>query len=1502
MIASDLDVRCYAHARELPVRPTVLKRNLSTLFLVLLCAACGGDSTDNSADPDAGPGDAGNDTHPGIDGGDGGPGGDAGGLVIPDNLPREPGTTAVCRIDLDCESGSHCFNNLCSRECSEDIACEDGATCDDRGRCGSDNKMVDEPTELVDAIFVESPLPEVFVPEGSDGIMVDARLEGDGVPEFLRYRVEDSAGASDSGRVRRAQVGADGSCRFELPISRETIDNTEGERVDVRVSTDAGSFMVTAVQTPTVDGSWSGSARVTEFGTLQLPIAFQIVTVPEGRSLEDADEAWLVLPNGEEWIFSPRPGLESDTTVSRQLEYDGLTERWVAFFRHDVGEIGAVAGRPGVQRSLRFELATDGEREVTGRVVDRWRGLYEQRSSSGVIEPAVVSFEGELLLFRAGDLESDLVWTDDGENDPTTEVSVDLPTLSTCTDEMFVEDNTDTPELEYRSYDADGEVWSCGAPDAGYDVAAFLANAELDPAVSRETCALAIAGDALSSGTTGATILSYIAGDGGGDGRSFAEFIADCASGATDDCRPSPEVLCARELVAYAYVAEEELPVYGDQLIDWFASLSREAFLGRQLGAFETDSATRLSWLQSTDFPAIVTAAVRDHLSNLLEAWVEGVVDVHLAVVEEQFDAAGLAVLSRQPVAADAIARRQELLFEMSQTWRASMDALTLAAQRWHALYVNGADRANATALVAERTLELYVLAGISYNLNLRGGAGFANATFGGGFGALARQVRQLSLPFDELIYARDAEVVVSRSLDPAADNFNLLQRLRTAALEGVAAADESVAGVVATANETALDRETLQNRLSNEINAVRDEIVALCGLQPGCGVDDLDDPECAPRVGAGECGFVFDGPDVSAFQDANASEAGSAVLSIIESNNNVAISMAELDSSQVRGQLAYAATEDFAVELERWNLQRLESINDIDRIVRDNVDAWGGELAGLAQNISERNDARALLLADAQADASQWNSIRISGVNEDFGQLQAALGLERTAAGAQSVGDLAGSGARLMAAGMPRAVGVAVDASAPARAALATKAIMWMSLANVVSAGAEAAAGEVRRVAERDSALRQAELQGLRDQDIADDVALTNEIEVLRDAAELSGSQSELATWEVDRLLEQMQTLAEAELAYQRDVQELRDRRQAAFGLLLDESALSLRVLRAQTAVLQRALEYQRVVQRAGLLEARWHELKTQQANVNALIGSPSVVFAWANRLTQAENRLELAKNGLMEWLVAMEYYAVRPFMDQRIQILLARNPRQLEEIAAEMTRLESVCGGPSNAQSTVVRLSEFIGAADASIDDTSGVVVVPEERLRATLQRGDANVNRRVRISASVSGAELNTRSDLLSATLPIDIEYFANLGLSCNAKIESFDVALIGEGLGDARPTVTIVYDGTSRVRSCQPDLDEYVAQFGPDATAFGPLTTFRSPARAISPVAGINEFPTDSFPQGGNLTLSGLPLAADYTIVIDPTVGENRNIQWNRLDDIELRVNFAYQDFFPRGACQ
>jgi hypothetical protein len=127
----------------------------------------------------------------------------------------------------------------------------------------------------------------------------------------------------------------------------------------------------------------------------------------------------------------------------------------------------------------------------------------------------------------------------------------------------------------------------------------------------------------------------------------------------------------------------------------------------------------------------------------------------------------------------------------------------------------------------------------------------------------------------------------------------------------------------------------------------------------------------------------------------------------------------------------------------------------------------------------------------------------------------------------------------------------------------------------------------------------------------------------------------------------------------------------------------------------------------------------------------------------------------------------------------------------------------------------------------------------------------------------------------------------------------IALMGEGLGDARPTVSILLDPTSKLRSCQRNIRELVETIDADVTPFAEITSLRPVGRSVSPLAGVNALPPQC---SDNRSLGGLPLVSQYTVLIDPTAGEDRRIDGSELEDIRLRVQDTYQDLFPAGLRQ
>jgi hypothetical protein len=1406
-----------------------------------------------------------------------------------------------CQIDFDCTAGEHCFAGYCVAECDADTPCADGATCTEDGRCGGGQKDIDARDALSDLRIVDGPASQSYVGSTDESVLLGVRIEslsGGALPGELRYIVEDSEGAVNSRLLRRAPV-RDGEAVIEVPIDRRTLDQSRFGLIDCRVTTDAGSLTTTLVPAPTPAGEYGGSVRMARFGSVELPLQVDLVTSPAGAQLDDAEAVWIVLPTGPSAFFSPTPGDDGATFTVRALEYDALIERWVATTRHDFpfDEGSFLTSADGVvpQRTLRFELELLPSGEMFGSMTDRWTGLYDERTVGGTVRPAVVVFEGDLELRRVGDA---ALSPEDAEaavsaDDARREDTQPLPALETCADltDLFV-DEAGGPLTFVTD---DGEVLTC---DGVGSVDAFVGA----DAAARASCAAAIGETALAGDTTAALLREFFNDDGVTPGdQSFDDFMQACAAGVDGLCRPQPEVLCARELVARTWTEPEEALRDGEALVDLFGRLSREAFLGRQLGAFRTDADLRLEWLELNNLPEFVTSVLRDFTAGQLDVWRTTVLDVHLDVVAGQYDPVALGLLSRQVTAEASIEERKQLLFEMSQSWRASMETLVIAAQRWNSLHIAAADRRADLALVSARARDLYILAGAAANLNQSAGAGFANATFSGGFGALLREQRKLALPFSALVYARDAEVVVSRSLDPTASNHSLLADLEDDAIEAIADAADAVEDIIAETSERELNATLVQNELNNQIDEVVDTLIELCGLPRDCTRSDVADDVagCEIRVGAGECGFSYGAEET--VDGTLASEAASAYLAVLTSLEGVTLAEQEYGAAEQRAARAEANAGAFAAQIEAWNLSRLAAVNQVNTIIDESEAAAEASLAAVISNIEDQNERRGLLAQDAADDAAAWNLVRLDGVASDFSQLRAAFGLRRTANAATLVGNSIQLFAEAAIEGQPRVVGAATDAFAPLRGALYMKAAVAQTVSRTAALALEVGAEELRTQVDQARALRDAQLANLREQDIADDLVVQNTIDDLRARMDVDLTSAQIREFQLDRLIAAIEARTEAELAYARDRIELNDRIGAAFRATLELADLSVRINQAHLQTQQRVLEYARVVERAGLQSARLAQLQSQASNVNSLLGSPAIIFAWANSLSRAEARLERAKVSLMEWLVAMEYYAVRPFMDQRIQILLARNTFQLETIAAEMSRLQNVCGGSTSLEIVDVSVSRYLGVSEPRVNDGRNERYEPAELLIASMQRGEVNVDRRVRLGSATSGLELAARDDLWSATVTFDVNEFANLAASCNARIDAFDVQLVGNNLGEAVPTVSIVYDGTSRLRSCQPDLVDYVNGLDPGATAFSDVTTFRSPSRAISVTAGVNRFTSDEFTQGVNRTLSGLPLASSYTILIDPTTGENGDINWDGLEDIRLRVRYGYQDFFPRGEC-
>jgi hypothetical protein len=871
-----------------------------------------------------------------------------------------------------------------------------------------------------------------------------------------------------------------------------------------------------------------------------------------------------------------------------------------------------------------------------------------------------------------------------------------------------------------------------------------------------------------------------------------------------------------------------------------------------------------------------------------------------------QFAPSGLETLARTPTDSDALAVRRTFLLEQTQTWQGAMSALEIAATRWNAVHQNDVKRAEATEAVQRRMFDLYLSAAVLSELSRTSGSAGTNSAFGSGFAALLRSLEQLSLPFSDLIFMRDAEVVVSRSVDPSSDSQTLLGDLENIARTAVADAQRSVDRVLEDVQSDTLNAQVLTDRLATQAEEFGSELVSLCGLPVGCSPLDVGVREdCEVDVAVGRCGFFINpgSNEYAEFDDMiaaeNVSEAGEAMLRIRSAVLDVRIADESYRANQEEARILLETADAFAEQLASWNQQRRSVDQEVNRML-DEMTILGtvlaaDEMAALNAQMSVRDRAH----SRQEQQLARWATLSYNGVDTDMRRMTTINALSQTAAWLTLTGGEIDRLAAATASGLPKAVGLSNDISAPARFGIALSAYGATTAMRAVSQGLQTAADSVGLSLAEQQARREVQLQELENLASLDAQFSENQLERLAIEMRAREQVAETAIGTREAWIDAMQRSLELDLAYERDLVELRDRRDRVQIVLADSMRLRVDILRAEVVALRHQQQYMQVVQRAQLLDGRYRSLLERLNNLDILIASPSVIFAFANRLQRAEARIERAKTLLYDWVVALEYYAVRPFIDQRLAILLARNPSQLEAIANELVRLQRVCGGNVNFEVLDLSLRDDLLSQGFSTSTDGDINLDAGSRFRSIIAHGNVPVSTRIRYSTDERIGDVIGSRDVMAASFSLRLDDFANLPLTCNAKIASVDVQLVGEGLGSARPTVSILYDGSSALRSCQPNIEAIVGGLEPGTTSFGPVTSLRTAGRSVSPLAGLNSF---GLGDDANRGLEGLPLSSSYTILIDPTQGENAFIDWSRLDDIQLRLTYAYQDLFAEGQCE
>lgn len=1382
-----------------------------------------------------------------------------------------------CRLDDDCADGTFCFQSACVAECDDDTGCPSGSRCSARARCEAGSN----PDAGVDAPALAEDVGGISI----TGWPADNVLRVAPAAPFVELRLTTSAPVP-GGRLlysvqlqhgARTVARAEGSTVFALAIPTGSAGGDAPTTQVLELVTPMERRTLFLVPARPRAGRYTGTFTPPVFGGAGLPLEFALETEPaDVFSLDDAQRAWLWLPATPDALVSLAGADVTTTWVRRPLTWDADIDAWVALFAEDIAPSRYFGADrfPRSSRAVRVEISQEDDGTLTGAIADRWRGLFDQRNADGVRTAGVATVSGSFRVSRVAARPPGNT-VRDGLFMPTQPPQQPRPSLAQCTDAVFA--------VAPAAGQTDGPCKDLGN-------ASTFANAE--PA-RRATCALGAAGKVLSGQTVG-KLLNALLDPSVPDpqGLDFKSFIEACASDSNPLCKPTPELLCARALVASASLDVDPASADVERLSEAYDATTREAFLGRQLAAFQVDTQTRLKWLQASEAPAFLASTLRDYNMEILSSWRGKVLDAHLAGVDGQLDAAGLAVLTRAPTNPVAISNRQALLLDLSNSWRASMDALVLLTTRWNVLLQDASSRAAAAQEIRVTAQRLYVTAAILQELAREAGAGYLASSFGAGFSVLLKELNRLALPFDVLLFARDAEVVTSRSVDPGMTGRSLLSEREALARAAVRDAAASIDVVLAEAQQTAIDQVALEARYEDQLLSLRNELISLCGLPAGCTAAEIGNvPECAVATAAGRCGFIVNRDGTGTATPAS-SEAGAALLELQAAALATQEAEARLSAQVSQANLLGATADAFARKVLSWDQQRRAVNTEVNALLAE-IAVLNNERIDLAvADVRAQQNVRQAAYARQEANIAAWDKIRADGIESDLKKMQNINALNITSAALNLTADRTDDMAEILRDALPEQIGTTLDPSFTIRLGVRFPAWIASSALLVTSNVLEATASSMRVDLEHAQALREAQLTNLEQLPDLDSLATEADLSEFEKNIEVANLTNEKQINALKALLDGLRRNLELDLAHDRDLQQLSDRRDAWRLALVDVFRLQYGVQQAMVTARQREVAYYEVVQRAQLLEGRYRSLSARFSNLESLLGSPDVVFSFANRMSRAESRMDRARRALEDWLVALEYYAVRPFVDQRLAILLARNPAQLEAIANEFLRLQRACGGPVTIETVELSLRDDV--LGMNFETTASA----SERFRALMARAQRPVNRNTPLSAGVTvGARLD-QGDVWSANFPLDLERFANLGRTCNAKLESVAVQLVGEGFS-GQPVVSVLHDGNGQLRSCQPGINTLVQALGPDTTSFADVTAFKTPGRAVAPIASVNGFgPMQTW----NTTLEGQPLAAGYTVLIDLTHPSNVAQPWDRLDDVRLQFRYSYQDVFPEGQCQ
>lgn len=1268
----------------------------------------------------------------------------------------------------------------------------------------------------------------------------------------------------------------------------------------------------------------------------------------------------LLFPFGHATLVPAGPQEVSPSLVREmQRRPDGAWSAiWSGTWRPAPGAGGLLAAeRLGgtFGRSLRVDLVSADRDTIVGRVQDRWAGI------DGTLDDA--GFDGELVATRVMPTErTPFGPTEVGANTAWGVTTVAPSEFARCTadvmDHAIFDDAcrsawqsgapTDAASIEAMAGCAERAYAALeGRASVGACLATFLGN---DPGVSCPASTLDDLAVDCAVSLLGGTRADYL--DPG---------QAPAAGDPHGLCAPAELALpaCVAELAGAAAASASArglvFPVPG--ALDAWVGATRMRIEPLELVAAARGASARFRWFDlAMGPPASSWSSAFDQARLATLAMFEQVAALRLEAMRAAFGEDASSVGAQLQLAgAESRDALVALVNGMLGTWQLALEDHELLARRMSVALAQPEARRNAWEGLANVEAELYVGAHL-----LRRAARFLGgdeavvlrASVGQGYSQYQESVGLLAQPVEAMRDRRDGEIVRFTGLD-AQDQGIVAQRLDRAQsllnqLDGMQARLEQ-------SRQNTINEVEIRQRDERNERELRETLALMCGVdlgrcRPGPEPEAL---RCEPLVGPERCGQpIFDGELSDEVQ--NVSEVARAIQGILRAALALDLAIEEHRAYSARVELEEERLRTFEDFTEEWLAMSVGSANAyMDSIRREQsllseaarlerptgfwaeVSKWsgaigqgisvatsiGGSIAKFADGLGDgafERAGRAILEATRIDPLARW--LGADGVASQVCVPGCASGLvcrNRTcvpsstsanAGTAEGSGEDGGGGSNKSIDAFARGV---VWGELPV---LGVDQLPQVALAGLshdqfdVLQRDAARTGYMRR---RDISLdtHMALLAGVEPGGpkflgaIAAGLSVVSKVSGIiakrrnrgreKQAAENRRQAEELRmTRDYERMIR------DAQIQNLQNQQQIADRQITLRQMLEDGGAYLIRITQAENEVERMIDEVAAMQERAELLAYQLDRFAMDREEREALRNTPQRYFDRIGLLHEVEERFESTRGALFDALVAVEYTAVRPFFTWRDRIVRATSVQELATILDSLRRLRQVCGGERSERTDTISLRrDVLGIRTPVVDPLTEGIVAPAEQLRSaltaawfpreTLDALDPRTSRRI-VEAQQAGT-------LLAVSFELRTEEFSGLFAVCNARNQSLSATLIGD-VGVANPQITIIHDGQAALVSCH---DERVMASWQN-TQFGPTTLLSTRATESTANVTINEAP---LPGSGNRSLRELPVAARYTLFIETAAGDNRNLDWSRLEDITLTWTYEYQNFFAASSeCQ